>query len=92
MSVNLQETIRPITYLKTNAADVLAAVTQTHTPVIITHNGEAKMVVQDIETYQKLKQSLDMLRLVAMGKKQVDEGKTKPAHEVFKSIEEKLEI
>jgi len=92
MSVSLQETIRPITYLKTNAADVLAAVTQTHTPVIITHNGEAKMVVQDIETYQKLKQSLDMLKLVAMSKKQVDEGKTKPAHEVFKSIEEKLKI
>jgi hypothetical protein len=50
------------------------------------------MVVQDIESYQKLKQSLDMLRLVAIGKKQVDEGKTKPAHEVFKAIEEKLGI
>jgi prevent-host-death family protein len=90
--VSLKETIRPITYLKTNAADVLSTVTKTHTPVIITHNGEAKMVVRDIESYQKLKQSLDMLRLVAMGKKQVDEGKTKPAHEVFKSIEEKLGI
>ena len=92
MSVSFKEATRPITYLKTNAADVLSTVTQTHTPVIITHNGEAKMVVQDIETYQKLKQSLDMLRLVAMGKKQVEEGKTKPAHEVFKSIEKKLGI
>ena len=92
MSVNLKETIRPITYLKTNAADVLSTVTQTHAPVIITHNGEAKMVVQDIESYQKLKQSLDMLKLVAMSKKQLEEAKTKPAHEVFKSIEEKLGI
>ena len=78
--------------LKTNAADVLTTVTNTHAPIIITHNGEAKMVVQDIESYQKLKESLDMLKLVAMGKKQIDEGKTKPADEVFKSIERKLGI
>jgi prevent-host-death family protein len=90
--LNLKETIRPITYLKTNAADVLTAVTESHTPIIITHNGEAKMVVQDIDSYQKIKQSLDMLKLVAMGNKQVNEGKTKPADEVFTSIEEKLGI
>ena len=78
--------------LKTNAADVLTTVTNTHAPIIITHNGEAKMVVQDIESYQQLKESLDMLKLVAMGKKQIDEGKTKPADEVFKSIERKLGI
>jgi prevent-host-death family protein len=90
--VNLKEKIRPITYLKTNAADVLATVTKTHTPVIITHNGEAKMVVQDAESYHKLKQSLSMLKLVAMGKEQIDEGKTRPADEVFRSIEEKLGI
>jgi prevent-host-death family protein len=92
MSVSLKETIRPITYLKTNAADVLSTVTKTHTPVIITHNGEAKMVVQDAESYHKLKQSLSMLKLVAMGKEQIDEGNTRPADEVFKSIEEKLGI
>ena len=90
--MNLKETIRPITYLKTNTADVLTTVTKTHTPIIITHKGEAKMVVQDIESYQNFRQSLDMLKLVAMGKKQINEGKTKPADEVFKSIEKKLGI
>ncbi len=90
--MNLKEAIRPITYLKTNAADVLATVTETRTPVIITHNGEAKMVVQDAESYHNLKQSLSMLKLVAMGKQQIDEGKTRSAEKVFKSIENKLGI
>jgi prevent-host-death family protein len=90
--MSLKETIRPITYLKTNAADVLAKVTETHTPIVITHNGEPRMVVQDIESYNNLKESLDMLKLVAMGREQVDRGETKPADEVFKAIEEKLNI
>ena len=90
--MNLKEKIRPITYLKTNAADVMAAVTNTHTPIIITHNGEAKMVVQDVESYNKLRESLSMLKLVVMGKEQVDKGKTSSADEVFKSIEKKLGI
>jgi prevent-host-death family protein len=92
MTVNLKEAIRPITYLKTNAADVLSTVTETHMPVIITHNGEAKMVVRDIESYQQLNESLNMLKLAAMGKKQVEEGKTRPAEEVFAAIEKKLGI
>jgi prevent-host-death family protein len=92
MNVDLKETIRPISYLKTHASEVLETVTRMHTPIIITRNGEAKMVVQDIDSYQRLRQSLDMLKLVAMGKKQVDEGKTRPADKVFTTIEKKLGI
>ncbi len=90
--MTLKEKIRPITYLKTNAADVMATVVDSRTPVIITHNGEPKMVVQDAKSYQELKQSLSMLRLVAMGKKQIDEGKTRCAADVFKSLDKKLGI
>lgn len=90
--MNLKEKIRPITYLKTNAADVMATVTKTHTPVIITHNGEAKMVVQDVDSYNDLMESVNMLKLVAMGKEQVDQGKTRRAEEIFASIEKKLGI
>lgn len=87
----MKEVIRPITYLKTNAADILTTVTETRAPIIITHNGEAKMVVQDARSYHQLKESLSMLKLVAMGKKQIDEGKTRAASDVFNSFEDKLE-
>ena len=50
------------------------------------------MVIQNAESYHKLKESLSMLKLAAMGKKQIDEGKTKSARAVFKAIEEKLGI
>lgn len=50
------------------------------------------MLIQDAESYHKLKESLSMLKLVAMGKKQIDEGKTKSAQVVFETIEEKLGI
>ncbi len=90
--MNLKEIIRPITYLKTNAADVLTTVTESRAPMIITHNGEAKMVVQDARSYNDMMESLSMLKLVAMGKKQIDDGETRSAEEVFKSIEKKLGI
>jgi prevent-host-death family protein len=90
--MNIKESIRPIKYLESNAADVLNTVTKKHTPMIITDDGEAKMVIQDIESYFKLKESIGMLKLVLMGKKQIDEGKTKPAEQVFNAIERKLNI
>ncbi|MDB4324715.1 type II toxin-antitoxin system Phd/YefM family antitoxin [bacterium] len=45
-----KETIKPITYMKTNAADILTLVSERRGPVIITHNGEGKMVIQDFES------------------------------------------
>ncbi|MCX6584645.1 MAG: type II toxin-antitoxin system Phd/YefM family antitoxin [Candidatus Aminicenantes bacterium] len=90
--MNIKESIRPIKYLESNAADVLNTVTKKHTPMIITDDGEAKMVIQDIESYYKLRQSMGMLKLVLMGKKQVDEGKTRPADQVFNAIERKLKV
>jgi len=90
--MNLKEVIRPITYLKTNAADVLNTVSQSHSPMIITHNGEAKMVVQDIDSYTKLNESLTMLKIVAMSKEQIDQGKLRDAETVFSKIDKKLGI
>jgi len=90
--MNIKEVIRPITYLKTNAADVLNTVTQSHSPIIITHNGEAKMVVQDIDSYNRANESLTMLKIVAMSREQIKQNKFKDANTVFSKIEKKLGI
>ncbi len=66
--------IKPITYMKTNAADILAAVSETRQPIIITHNGEGKMVIQDIESYESAKDTIAMLKLAALGRKSVERG------------------
>lgn len=90
--MKIKEKIKPITYMKTNAADILATVSESHTPIIITHNGEAKMVIQDIETYQKIQDALNMMKLIAMGKKSVNDGTIKPARKVFSKLEEKKKM
>lgn len=87
--MKIRESIRTMSYLKNNTEDVLTTVSENHTPMIITCDGEARMVVQDVDSYQEMKDSLNMLKLVAMGKDQIDKGETKPADAVFKAIEEK---
>ena len=79
--------IKPITYMKTNAADILATVSETRQPIIITHNGEGKMVIQDIESYQSGVETMAMLKLAALGRKAVEHGRVKPARKAFEDIE-----
>ncbi len=84
-----RESIKPITYMKTNAADILATVTDTGRPIIITHNGEGKMVIQDIESYHAMKEAIAMLKVIAQGRKSVERGKIKPARKAFQAIEKR---
>ena len=81
--MKLTMNIKPITYLKTHASDILSRVSESHSPMIITHNGEAKMVVQDIQSYQKMQDSLTMLKFAAMGKSAIAFGKIKPVAKAF---------
>lgn len=67
--------IHPISYLKTNTSDVVKQVQETQAPVAITVNGRVQAVVQDLVSYQKTQDQIAMLRLLALGKKQIEEGK-----------------
>jgi prevent-host-death family protein len=86
-----KESIKPITYMKTNAADILSTVSETGRPIIITHNGEGKMVIQDIESYRAMKEAISMLKVVAQGRSSVERGKVKPARKAFQAIEKRRE-
>jgi len=88
--MGLKEAIKPITYMKTNAADILALVSESQRPVIITHNGEGKMVIQDIESYQAMRRALAFLKLVAMGRQSVEGGRLRPARRAFDAIEARM--
>ena len=66
--------IKPISYLKANASDVVTQLQEQREPMIITQNGEAKMVVQDIESYEKTQQTLALLKILALGQQQIETG------------------
>ncbi len=62
--MNLKEDIKPISYIKTNAAIIIKQINETHNPVIITQNGETKAVLLDIESYQQIRDSIGILNLI----------------------------
>lgn len=71
----LAEQIKPITYLKSNAAEIVKEFSTNPEPIIITQNGEAKMVVMDISEFERLQETLALLKLIALGRKEFAEGR-----------------
>lgn len=74
--------IKPISYLKAHAADVLATLQEQREPLVITQNGEAKAVLQDVASYEATQETLALLKLLALGNQDVSAGRVKPVGEV----------
>jgi prevent-host-death family protein len=87
MSMNISKDIKPITYLKSRAPDLLKQINQTHRPVIITQNGEPRAVLQDPESYQNMRNAIGLLKLISQGEEDIKNGKSKSQEEVFAGID-----
>jgi prevent-host-death family protein len=90
MAISLKEDIKPISYIKANAAAMMNYVNERKNPVVITQNGEAKAVLVDIETYQNTQNAFVLLNLIQLAEKDVALGKVRPAAEVFADLEKKI--
>lgn len=86
--MSLAEHIRPITYLKTSAADIVKEFAENPEPIIITQNGEAKMVVMDIHAYEKQKETMALLKLLALGRKEFQAGKFSDAEQFLNEMDD----
>ncbi len=78
--------IKPISYLKANAAEVLQELTAQRQPLVITQNGEAKAVLQDVASYDETQETLALLKILALGNQQVVQGRVKPLADVVKRL------
>lgn len=74
--------VKPISYLKANAAEVLAHLAEQRAPLVITQNGEAKAVLQDVASFEETQETLALLKILALGSQDVGAGKVKPAADV----------
>lgn len=81
--------IKPISYVKANAAELIREMAANREPLIITQNGEAKAVMQDVASYEQDQETLALLKILALGRRQVEEGRTVPAEEVFRRLRER---
>ena len=88
--MNIIDDIKPVTYLKSRAADILNQINETHRPVIITQNGEPRAVLQDPESYENMRNAIGMLKLISQGETDVRQGRTKSQESMFNEIESEL--
>lgn len=81
--------IKPISYLKANAAEVLLQLAEQREPLFITQNGEAKAVLQDVASYEETQETLALLKILALGNLEIEVGKVKPLAEVVARLRAK---
>ncbi|MDA8138344.1 MAG: type II toxin-antitoxin system Phd/YefM family antitoxin [Desulfobacteraceae bacterium] len=87
----LSNQIKPISFLKAHAAEIVRNIAKEAGPLIITQNGEAKAVVQDIESYEQIQETLALLKILALGARQIETGKVHPATQVLSRLRVKRE-
>ena len=78
--------VKPISYLKANAAEVLLQLAAQREPMVITQNGEAKAVIQDVASYEETQETLALLKVLALGNREIEEGRIKPVADVVKRL------
>jgi prevent-host-death family protein len=88
--MRIEHDVKPVTYMKTKAAELLRSVDESRRPVVITQSGEPKGVLMDIASYQELRQATLLLRLVAQGEADVRENRTMAQERVFKALRRRL--
>jgi prevent-host-death family protein len=88
--MRIEHDVRPVTYMKTRAAELLRSVDRSRRPVIITQSGEPKGVLMDFASYQELRQATLLLRLIAQGEADVRRGRTLAQARVFKTLRARL--
>ena len=84
--------VKPISYLKANAAEVLIDLAERREPLVITQNGEAKAVLQDLASYEETQETLALLKILALGQQDVDAGRVKPVTDVVARLRAKRAI
>lgn len=88
--MKLSESVKPISYFKAHASEIVRQIADSQQPIVITQNGEAKAVLQDIVQYEQTQESLAMLKMLAQSNKSLRNGDHKPVADVFNNLKKKI--
>ncbi|HNY86387.1 MAG TPA: type II toxin-antitoxin system Phd/YefM family antitoxin [Candidatus Hydrogenedentes bacterium] len=88
--MDLSSQIKPISYLKAHAADIVRTLGEQGGPMVITQNGEAKAVLQDIQSYERMQETLALLKILALGCRQIEDGRVVPAADALRTLRDGL--
>ena len=84
--MKLTNRVKPISYVKAHAAEIIRELSQGGDPLIITQKGEATVVMQSLEQYERTQQAMAMLKILAMSQRDIEDGKSRPVDEVFREL------
>ena len=88
--MKLSEAVKPISYIKAHASEVLREVSKNKKSFIITQNGEAKAILQDLESYEQDKDTMALLKILALSNRSIKKGKYRKMEDVFSDLELKI--
>ncbi len=88
--MDAKKDIRPVTYLKSNTASLLSQINESQRPVYIPQKGKTRAVLQDPKSYEQMRSTIGLLKLIALGEEDVRSGKTKSQDHVFADLENRL--
>ncbi len=88
--MRLSQNIKPISYIKSKTAEVINTVTEKRQSIIVTQNGEAKAVIQDIKSYEETRNTIAMLKMIVQAESEIQKGETSPQRELFERLETEL--
>ena len=89
--MKLSSQIKPISYLKAHAAEIVRNLGEQREALVITQNGEAKVVIQDVESYEQTQETMALLKILALGMHQIEEGKVLSVEDVIKRLRARRE-
>lgn len=87
--MKLSSQIKPISYLKAHTAEIVRNLSRQAAPLVITQNGEAKVVMQDIESYEQTQETMAFLKILALGTHQIEQGKVQPVEDVIQRLRDR---
>ncbi|MDY7539172.1 type II toxin-antitoxin system Phd/YefM family antitoxin [Undibacterium sp. 5I1] len=79
--------VKPISYLKSHAAEIIKDITENREPMLITQNGEAKLVVMDVKSFEEQEETLALLKILALGNREIEQGKYRDAEDMFAELD-----
>jgi prevent-host-death family protein len=85
------ESVKPISYLKAHASEILRDVSNNKKTMVITQNGEAKAVLQDVKVYEEMQESVALLKILALSIRSKEKRKNKPVETSFDTIRKRIE-
>lgn len=89
--MKFSESIKPISYLKTHASEVIRDVAENKKTMVITHNGEAKVILQDVTVFEQTQESLALLKILALSGRNKKNKSVKPLDKTFKDVRNRID-